>query len=198
MGALALTGCGARAVSLPDLASVTAPTLAPRPADPGDSPQLAALVARDTTGLPPNEPSAAGALLPAALDALRAEVPAANEFERISIYDDQVYFTFADPTVAGRAVSATYSSGDGLRVFTPQLSTDDTYTLDGVEPAVPARLVAGIERRFPTVHVTDLDLRRSLSYGFGLVWYVRVQDARGELATVFADLDGTVVAVDPR
>jgi hypothetical protein len=196
LGVLALSGCGARAVSLPDLATVTAPTIAPRPTDPGDSPQLAALTARDTTGLPPSQPSAAGALLPPALDALRAQVPAAHDFERISIYDDLVYFTYADPTVSGRAVSATYSSDDGLRVFEPQLSTDETYTLDGVDPAVPARLVAGIERRFPTAHVTDVDLRRGLSYDFGLVWRLQVQDARGDLAVVFADLDGTVVAVD--
>jgi hypothetical protein len=196
LGISALSGCGARAVNLPDLARVTPPVLASRPADPGDSPQLAALTVRDTTGLPPSQPSADGALLPPGLAALRAEVPAAHEFERISIYDDSVYFTYADPSVPGRAVSATYSTDDGLRVFEPQLSSDDTYPLDGVDPDVPARLVAGIERRFPTAHVTDVDLRRSLSYDFGLVWRLQVQDARGDLAVVFADLDGTVVAVD--
>jgi hypothetical protein len=196
LGALALCGCGARAVDLPDLSAVTAPTVAPRPVDVAASAQLGAIQLRDTGGLPPAEPSAAGGLVAPAFDALRAQVPAARDFERISVYDDSVYFTFADPAGPGRSVSATYSASDGLRVFDPQPSTDDTYPLDGVDAAVPGRLVAGIERRFPTLHATDLDLRRSLSYGFGLVWYVRVQDARGQLATVFADLDGTVVAVD--
>jgi hypothetical protein len=83
LGVLALSGCGARAVNLPDLATVTAPVIAPRPADPGDSPQLAALTARDTTGLPPSQPSADGALLPPGLAALRAEVPAFKDLERI-------------------------------------------------------------------------------------------------------------------
>jgi hypothetical protein len=195
---LAVTGCGARAVNLPDLAGVTAPTAAARAADPGDSPQLAALAARDTAGLPPREPSASAALLVPALKALRAEVPAAHDFERISVTDDSVYFTFADPRATGRSISATYSLDGVLFVFQPQVSTDDRYSIDAIDPTVPARLVAGIERRFPTVHVTDIELRRSLSYEFGLVWNVQVQDARGDLATVFADPDGTVVAVDER
>jgi hypothetical protein len=196
LGVLALCGCGARAVGLSDLTAVTAPTLAPRSVDVAASAQLGAIQLRDTGGLLPTEPSADGGLLPPAVDGLRAQIPAARDFERISVYDDSVYLTFADPAGPGRSISATYSATDGLRVFDPQPSTDDTYPLDGVDVAVPARLVAGIEHRFPTLHVTDLDLRRSLSYGFGLVWYVNVQDARGRLATVFADLDGTVVAVD--
>jgi hypothetical protein len=34
------------------------------------------------------------------------------------------------------------------------------------------------------------------SYELGLCWNLNVVDARGSLATVFADLDGTVIAVD--
>jgi hypothetical protein len=196
LGVLALCGCSARAVGLPDLSTVTAPTVTPRPVDIATSLQLGALQLRDTGRLPASEPSAAGDLLPPAMDALRAQLPAAKDFERISVYDDSVYFTVADPTGPGRSISATYSASDGLRVFDPQPATDEPYQLNGFDAGVPARLVAGIEHRFPTLHVTDFDLRRSLSYDLGLVWNVDVQDARGRLATVFADLDGTIVAVD--
>src|SRR5262245_31087497 len=106
IAAAVVSGCGARAVSLPNPANVTAPTLAPRPADPGDSPQLGALQLRDTAGLPPGEPSAAGDLLPLAMAALRAQLPAVRDFERISVYDDNVYFTVADSAVPGRSISA--------------------------------------------------------------------------------------------
>jgi hypothetical protein len=79
-----------------------------------------------------------------------------------------------------------------------QPSSDGAYRLDGVDVAAPGRLVAGIEGRFPSRAVTSIDLRVGLSYGFGLVWYVEVDDARGQLAIVFADPDGTIVAVDQR
>ena len=46
--------------------------------------------------------------------------------------------------------------------------------------------------------MTNLDFEPPLSYGFGLGWNVEVEDARGSLATVFADPDGSIVAVDMR
>jgi hypothetical protein len=191
------TGCSARTVELPAATAATAPTAAPRPAAPGDSPQLAALVPRDVAGLPPQSASAQAGLLPAAVAALQAQVPGAQQMERISVYERFVFFTFVDESVAGRAVTAIYDAEAGLRLADPDLSSEKSYPLAAVDPNVPAALVAGIEGRFPSVHVTSVDLRRSLSYGFGLAWYLTLEDAAGGLATVFADLGGTVIAVDP-
>lgn len=197
VGAAALAACGgSRTVALPDVAAVTAPTVSPRPSDLADAAQLAALVPRDVAGLPPSSASADAALLPAAMAALRAQVPEAHDLERLSIYDSGVFFTYADPTTPGRATSAVFDPDLGLRVFEPQLRSDDTFAMDAVDPNVPGALVAGIERRYPTVHVTSVDLRRGLSFGFDLAWFLGLEDAAGRLANVFADLDGTVIAVD--
>ena len=193
--ALALAGCG-QGASLPDPGAYPAPVPPSTRDDPATSPQLDALTVRDTAGLEATEPSANTSLLGAGLAALRAEVPDVRDFDRISIYEDLVVLGFRPPGGAGRSVSANLSSDGRLHVGDPSPSDEPTFTLDGVDLDAPGRLVRGIEARFPGARVTSVDLRVGLSYDFGLVWYLQLTDARGDLATVFADPDGTVVAVD--
>ena len=113
------------------------------------------------------------------------------------MYGDSLFVGFAVPDQPGRSASASYFPDGRLNVSDPSPSREETYTLDGVDVSAPGRLVRGIEARFPGVHVTSVDLRVGLSSpNFGLEWYLDLADARGDLATVFADPDGTVVAVD--
>jgi hypothetical protein len=191
----ALAGCG-RGVSLPDADAYPAPVPAATREDPADSLQLEAVPVRDTAGLPSSEASADTALLAAGLAALQAAVPGVRDFDRISIYHDSLFLGFAVPDQPGRGASASYFPDGRLHVSDPSPAQEETFTLDGVDVTAPERLVRAIEARFPGVHVTDVDLRVGLSYDFGLVWYLDLADARGDLATVFADPDGTVVAVD--
>jgi hypothetical protein len=191
-----LAGCATRDVPVPSHDEVRAPAFATLPADLADSRQLAALPIRDTAGLLPDARSADGSLLAPALEAMARVEPAPAELVRISIYADDVYLAWRDPTTPGRQVSARYDRSGGLSIFQPRFGEDAAYPPDVVDPAVPARLVAAIERRAPSARVTAVDLRVALSYGFGLAWYVEVTDVRGRFATVFADLDGAIVGVD--
>jgi hypothetical protein len=190
-----LGACGGREVTTPELDAVPAPTFVSIPDDLADAPQLAAVPVRDTAGLTPTDASATTDLLPAALAELAALEPPPQELVRVSIYDGGVFLEWRDPTAAGRQISASYD-GDGLYVSDPRFGEDEGFPVGLVDSDVPARLVEAIERRIPSAHVTGLDLRVALSYGFGLVWYVQLSDARGTLATLFAELDGAIVAVD--
>lgn len=107
-----------------------------------------------------------------------------------------VNITYEQNGVAGRAVTASYRPDADLYVGEPSFSEDPTFDLGTIDPAVPAALIAAIQVSMPNGRVTRLDLEGGLSYGFGLVWHLDVEDARGSLANVFADLDGAIVAVD--
>lgn len=201
--AVAGTACGGREVDLPKSDDVAAPTFATVPADLTDSPQLAALPLRDTAGLPPDLPSAMASALPAAVAAVMRVEPRPERFTRVSVYDTNVFLSWVDPTTPNRSYTAVYYPGseeqaeDELYVSGPDFDEEESYALDGVDLTIPDRLVAAIEARFDDeVVVTDVDLRVGLSYGFGLVWNLGVDDARGHLATVYADLDGAIVGVD--
>jgi hypothetical protein len=187
-----LASCGGRVVDLPEPDAVPAPTFLALPDDLADSFQLGAMPLRDVAGLPPTEASASPGWLPDALAAL-PDPPA--ELTRLSIYADTVHFSYPD-AVAGRTVPGYYREGEELHLAEPQFSDDESYSIDLIEPSVPARLLAAIESRFPQLHVTSFDLDPGLSHEFGLVWYVTVSDARGRLAVVYADLNGAIVAVD--
>jgi hypothetical protein len=181
---------------VPDPDAVPAPVPPATGDDPAEALQLAAVPERDTAGLASTEASADISLLVPGLDALRTAVPDVREFDRISIYDHVLILGFRPPGAAGRSVSAGYFADGRLNVPEPSPSDEPTFTLDGVDLDAPGRLVRGIEARFPGVRVTSVDLRVGLSYDFDLVWYLQLADARGALATVFADPDGTIVAVD--
>ena len=183
-------------VEVPAPGALAIPTFITVPSDLSRSPQLRALVPRDTAGLDPTEDGARGDLLTDALAALATLPDAPTRVSRISMYGDSVNVTYEQNGVAGRAVTVSYRPGSELYVGEPSFSDDPTYELAGVDPAIPAALISAIGSRVPNARVTRLDLEVGLSYGFGLVWYVDVEDARGPLANVFADLDGAIVAVD--
>jgi hypothetical protein len=198
---VAITSLGAcsdgRTVAVPEVGDIVPPTFHTVPDDLSRSPQLTALVARDTAGLAPTNDRADASLLPAALAALSAGADAPTELTRLSVYDDYVYFSYEQSGINGRSVSATYRNGDdGLSVSDPVFSDEPTYPLASVDPAVPAAVVAAIEARVPNGVVSTIDLELGRSYGFGLVWNFGVDDARGTLANVFVDLDGAIIAVD--
>lgn len=197
---LAISACGGREVALPLAERVAAPTFATVPADLADSPQLAAMPLRDTAGLAPSGSSALATELAAAVSAVMSEAePRPERFIRVSVYDRNVYVSWLDPASPNRSYSAVYYPGDGdeLYVSGPDFTQEESFSLEGVDLTVPARLVSAIEQRFAgDLVATDVDLRVGLSYGFGLVWNISVDDARGHLATVFADLDGAIVAID--
>jgi hypothetical protein len=192
------TGCGTsgRVVEVPAAGALAIPAFVTVPADLARSPQLRALVPRDTAGLEPTAERANGELLVDALAALATLPDAPTRVSRIGIYNNSVNITYEQNGVAGRAVTVSYQPGSALYVGEPSFSDDPTYDLAAVDPAVPAAVIAAIEARVPNARVTRLDLSIGLSYGFGLVWYLDVEDARGSLANVFADLDGAIVAVD--
>ncbi len=195
---VSLAACGGgRDVALPRADQLAAPTFATLPADLSQSPQLVALVGRDTAGLPPTEASADGSLLTGALAALAALPNHPTRLSRLTIYSDQVYFTFEVNGIVGRQASYVYRPGETPRVSDSSFDDNATYPVSVIQPTVPAALIAAVEKAVPNAHVTTLDLEPGLSYGFGLTWYLRVEDARGTLANVFADTDGAIVAVDP-
>ena len=181
---------------MPEPAAVPRPTFLDVPDDLGESFQLAAIPVRDVAGLAPPEDGAATEWLPDALAALASIDPVPTTLSRLSVYEDSVHFSFPDPEVPGRTLGGYYRDGEGLRISEPRFDDSPTYELALVQPDVPTRIRDAIEARFPTVTVTDFELSPGLSYEFGLVWYITVADARGTLATVFADVDGAIVAVD--
>jgi len=194
---LALTACGdSHRVSVPAEADIAAPMFQALPANLADSNQLDALIPRDTAGIEPDETSADASLLRQALTALEALEPKPAALSRLSIYNDSVYFSYLDRGITGRTITAVYRSADDFSISEPRFDDSATYPIDAIVTDVPQRLIDAIETRFPQTRVTTLDLEVGLSYSFGLVWNVEVEDARGRLATVFADPNGAIVAVD--
>ncbi len=205
---LGAPGCGTdgRIVALPSIDQVPKPTFITRPQDLADSPQLAALVARDTAGLPPTSEPAKGSLLPEALAALAAIDSPPTRLTRLSIYADSVYFNFNEGGVAGRSVSAVYRLAyESDPDQTPDFSVSDPtfgdyaeFSIASLDPMVPGELAAALADRYPLAAARSIDLDLGLSYGFGLVWNISLDDASGTFATVYADLDGSIIAIDQR
>ena len=194
---VALAGCGeARTVTVPDAAEVVRPAFQALPDDLAASRQLEALTPRETAGLVPDDASAAGGLLPAALAALGALDPKPSALSRLSIYQDSVYFSYLDRGITGRTITAVYRSAEDFSISEPRFDDSATYPIAAIVADVPQRLIEGIEQRFPQTKVTGLDLDAGSSYDFGLVWNIDVEDARGRLGTVYADPNGAIVAVD--
>lgn len=184
-------------MSLPEVGQIVVPTFVTLPADLSRSPQLDALTARDTADLPPPlEEVADPSLLPAALAALRAMPDAPTLLTGLSIYNDRVYFSYEDRGISGRSVTVIYRGPDDVYVADPTYNDEPTFAVDLVDDAVPAALVDALAKRVPNAIVSSIDLGVSGSYGFRLVWNLRLEDARGSSATVFADLDGAIIAVD--
>ncbi|MCU1366525.1 MAG: hypothetical protein JWN39_2164 [Ilumatobacteraceae bacterium] len=196
MTTIGLTACGGKEVFVPDAGAIPIPTLQTAPSDLSRSPQLQALVPRETAGIAPSSTPAAVEALPGALAALQASTDKPTELTRVYISGDTVIFDYEKDGVNGRSVSAVYRAGDDLVVSEPSFDDEVTFPLASVDPSVLPELVKGIIARVPEAVVANVALDVAQSNGFGLVWNIEVDDARGSLATVYADLDGTVVAVD--
>lgn len=201
--ALITSSCSNRPISMPPAEQLPAPTFVALPADLADSLQLDAIDDRDTAGLPAGVDAAAPELLGPALAAYRALPDAQTELTRLSIYEDSVYFTYYERGVAGRSVTAYYrlpweGSDDEqptLDITEPTFGDQPTFSIEGLDPDVPARLVAALTERFPAVAVDSIDVDATPVFGYGAVWKLRLSDARGRLAEITADFDGAIVAV---
>lgn len=188
-----------RTADLPQLDAVIAPVFQQRPADLAESPQLAALTVRDTAGLPSTAAAADGSLLPEALRSLASIENPPTALTGITINAGYVYFTFNEAGIAGRSVSANYRIFDGLPSLTlsePTFREAVEFPVAAVDPHVPGELSAALAEQFPLMTLTYFALSADLSHGFGLVWNLQMEDARGTSATIFAERDGTIIAVD--
>lgn len=194
----ALSGCGVRTASLSDTSTIPAPTFAPAPASPIDSPQLDAIVLRDTAGIAATEPDADPRLIGRALEAVRAAYPAVDYVADIYAFDDGCHLTIADPEVPGRTISVYFRGDDDyLSLGEPQFNERSAfYPISAVQPDAITALVEGLIAKYPTLQVDLPRLDVALSYDLGLSWRIELNDARGDLATIWADLDGQVIAVD--
>jgi hypothetical protein len=203
MCAVVLAACGGTSIGLPPADELPAPGFVTIPDDLADSAQLAALTARDTACLAPDERSVDASLLPAALALLAGIDAPPRSVTRLSMYGESIVFSFYENGVAGRSVNAVVQlpypgSGEttpSLSISEPSYADDVEFALDAIDPLVPGRIVAALAQRFPLARVTTITLD-DLSYGFGSVWNLTLDDARGPLANVYADLDGSIVAVD--
>ncbi|MCU1393420.1 MAG: hypothetical protein JWM34_1848 [Ilumatobacteraceae bacterium] len=193
---IALAGCSGTDLAVPRPDTIPIPTFETKPDDLARSPQLLALVGRDTAGIPVNGDPAAVGLLTQALQTLQASADKPTELTRVAIDDEFVDFTYEQGGITGRSVTASYRAGEDLTVSDPAYVTDPTFAIASIDSSVPAAVVAAIAAHVPDASVTRVELSATSSYGFGLVWNFDVEDGRGQLATVFADLDGSIVAVD--
>jgi hypothetical protein len=197
LGALALAGCSTRSLSFDEATVLSAPTFAPRPENPAQSPQLDAIALRDTAGLSADDtPIPSVANLRTALAEFRLARPDVTRLNDLSFDEDNVWLDYLDPDVPGRSIGAFWRPDYGLSFDDPEF-TDDTssYPMDRIDVDALGALIDGLHARFPTLSLGWLTLSVSRSYQLGLTWVFDLSDARGTLATVFADLDGTVVAV---
>jgi hypothetical protein len=198
LAAGALAGCSARSVSLDAARDIPGPSFAPLPATPIESPQLDALVERDTAGVVNSQPDADPTLIAPAIDAVLAAFPGTTLVGDIYVIDRSVYMTIPDPEGPARSISI-YYDGQRLSVGEPQFN-DNTglFPIENVHTDAIVALVQGLSERYPAMQVDTPRLDVSLSYGLGLSWRIDLNDARGGLATIWADLDGRVIAVESK
>lgn len=202
--ALTVTSCGDhRSVSMPSLDQLPAPTFVALPTDLADSVQFDAIVARDNSGLladiTPPDPT----LLAPALAAYLALPDAQTDLTRLTIYNDSVDFAFYERGVVGRSVTAFYRlPWDGepdqeprFSFTDPTFSDNPTFSIVGLDPTVPERLVAALAERVPSATVQRIDVEATHAFGGSAVWNVTLWDARGQLAEITTDFDGAVVSV---
>ena len=202
--ALVTSACGGDPIRTPTADELPAPTFVAHPTDLADAPQLEALVIRDTAGLAPDVAPVQAVLLPDALALLATIDNPPSMITGISMYSDSVSFTFYENGVVGRSVYAFYrlpylgsnETEPKLTISEPTFADDPEFPIDAIDPAVPDRIVRAVQERFPLTAISSIYLEPSRSSGFGLAWNVSVDDARGRLATIYADLDGSIIAVE--
>jgi hypothetical protein len=199
IGVMGITfvGCSTGTASYDDAIAVGAPPFAAEPSSPEESAQLDALVLRDTDGLAAPGPNANPALVEQALAAVESEFPGTDRISDLYFDDQNVWMTIIDPQSPSRERSIYWSDGYGLSVGEPEfMEADTTFPVSAVHPDAIVALVNGLAERYPTLQIDMPRLSTDLSYDLGLSWRMELVDARGDLAIIFADLDGTVTVVD--
>ncbi len=192
-----VVGCSTGSASYDDARAIVAPTFAPPPSTPAASSQLDALVLRDTDGLAAPGPNANPPLVALALADVQAEFPGTDRISDLYFDDEGVWMTVIDPESPNRSRSVYWSEGYGLSVGEAQFMEEDTtFPISAVDIEAITDLVTGLAARYPTLQIDLPRLSTQLSYDLGLSWRMDLVDARGDLATIFADLDGTVIVVD--
>ena len=195
--AVTFGGCSTGTASYDDAAAIGAPPFAAAPSSPEESAQLDALLLRDTDGLGAPGPNANPALVEQALAAVESEFPGTDRISDLYFDDQNVWMTIIDPQSPNRERSIYWSDGYGLSVGDPVFMEDDTtFPVSAVHPDAIVALVTGLAERYPTLQIDMPRLSTQLSYDLGLSWRMDLFDARGQLAIIFADLDGTVTVVD--
>jgi hypothetical protein len=193
---VALAGC-TRSASYDDAVAIEAPSFARAPAAPADSPQLEALELRDTAGLGAPGPNADPTILGPALAELEREFPGVDRISDLYFDEDSVWLTIVDPESPSRWRSVYWNADYGLSVGEPQFMEEDTtFPIDAVHVEAITELVTGLAERYPELQIDMPRLSTELSYDLGLSWRMDLVDARGGLAILFTDLDGTVTVVD--
>jgi hypothetical protein len=198
-GAMGVTslGCSTGTASYDDATALGAPPFAATPSRPEESPQLDALVLRDTDGLGAPGPNANPALVARALADVEAAFPGTDRISDLYFDESNVWMTIIAPQSPSRERSIYWSDGYGLSVGEPEFMEDDTtFPVSAVHPDAIDALVNGLAERYPTLQIDMPRLSTDLSYDLGLSWRMELVDARGDLAIIFADLDGTVTVVD--
>ena len=199
IGAMGVTlvGCSTGTASYDDAPALVAPRFAATPSSPEESAQLDALLLRDTDGLAAPGPNANPTLVEQALAAVESEFPGTDRISDLYFDDENVWMTIIDPQSPSRERSIYWSAGNGLYVGDPQFMEDDTtFPVSAVHPDAIVALVDGLADRYPPLQIDMPRLSTELSYDLGLSWRMDLFDARGQLATIFTDLDGTVTVVD--
>lgn len=194
--AVTVVGCSTGTASYDDAVDIPAPTFASQPRSPEDSPQLDALELRDTAGLTASGPLPDPSLVTAALAAVEEQFPGIDRVSDLYFDEANVWMTILDPDGLGRERSI-YWSADRLFVGEPEFMDEDTtFPIEAIDVDAITELVDGLADRYPTLVVDLPRLDNGLSYDLGLSWRMDLIDARGTLATIFADLDGTITVVD--
>jgi hypothetical protein len=194
---VAAAGCSTGTASYDEARAIEAPTFDPTPASPAQSPQLEALELRDTDGLVASGESANPAMLALALADVAVEFPGIDRISDLYFDDASVWMTIIDPESPNRQRSIYWSDGGGLSVGEAEFMEEDTtFPVSAVKVDRITALVNGLAERYPTLLIDMPRLDTALSYDLGLSWRMDLVDARGDLAIVFADLDGTVTVVD--
>lgn len=192
-------GCSSRVARYGAAERIEPPRVVARPVASPDDPQLAALVLRDTAGLEPDVANAWVDTLDELVETARRHVPEADALLGVRAYERTVYVELVDSANPNLELSVMFDAhrGNEPHVGNPRYSEDEPFDWRAVDFTVPAALIDAITTRYPALRVTDVILSRAHSGHFDLAWRFDVDDARGSLATIYADPDGTVIAVDP-
>jgi len=200
LATLVLVGCNATTASFDDTREIEAPRFAPVPPAPAESPQLDALVLRDTAGFGAPGPNADPTLVGEALAALRAQFPRLERVSDLYFDDENVWLTIVGPNTRNLSRSVLWSRSSDLYIgeedYVEEAEENSTYPISDVDVDAITALVEGLAVRYPSVQIDLPRLDVGLSYDLGLSWRLDLVDVRGTLATIFADLDGTITAVD--